>query len=263
MKNKGIYYLLNDDKIVYIGKSLSNMKTRVDSHLKDEAKEFDSVLYHSIDNDSDINILEVAMIAKHSPIYNNDCVTSDNSTIDNLNIEDFTLEKTVITDLEKRVVKNEESGYKMYNDGVIKLFTALTKAEALRAVSFYDSDTIDKFNILNMKFVKYTEDMDKSDRSKFKKKLIENDIMHEFNGKIMLNPYMFLPKGDKNVLNCNYLTQKVWNYLFIDCDSKSDEIEKHVETMFGKNALHSSDYIKVGSKKYGTETYLLKPGAGQ
>ena len=102
MKNKGIYYLLNDDKIVYIGKSLSNMKTRVDSHLKDEVKEFDSVIYHSIDNDSDINILEVAMIAKHSPIYNNDCVTSDNSTIDNLNIEDFTLEKTVITDLEKK-----------------------------------------------------------------------------------------------------------------------------------------------------------------
>ena len=167
------------------------------------------------------------------------------------------------TKLKLNDTKFATRGYKMYNDGVIKLFTVLTKAEALRAVSFYDSDTIDKFNILNMKFVKYTEDMDKSDRSKFKKKLIENDIMHEFNGKIMLNPYMFLPKGDKNVLNCNYLTQKVWNYLFIDCDSKSDEIEKHVETMFGKNALHSSDYIKVGSKKYRTETYLLKPGAGQ
>ena len=139
-------------------------------------------------------------------------------------------------------------GYKMYNDGVIRLFTALTKAEAIRAIELFDEKTVDRFNILVGKFSDYTSDMHKTDRSKFKKKLIDSEIIQEFNKKIMLNPYIFIPKGDKNLKNSNYLTQRVWNYLFLDCNAKSEEIEKHAKLMFGEGIFNSSDYLKVGSK---------------
>ena len=141
-------------------------------------------------------------------------------------------------------------GYKMYNDGVIRLFTALTKTEAIKAIELFDEKTVDRFNVLVGKFSDYTSEMHKTDRSKFKKKLIDNEIIQEFNKKIMLNPYIFIPKGDKNLKNSNYLTQRVWNYLFLDCDGKSEEIEKHAKRMFGENIFLESDYIKVGSKNH-------------
>ena len=141
-------------------------------------------------------------------------------------------------------------GYKMYNDGVIRLFTALTKTEAIKAIELFDEKTVDRFNILVGKFSDYTSEMHKTDRSKFKKKLIDNEIIQEFNKKIMLNPYIFIPKGDKNLKNSNYLTQRVWNYLFLDCDGKSEEIERHAKLMFGENIFLESEYIKVGSKDH-------------
>lgn len=150
-------------------------------------------------------------------------------------------------------------GYKMYNDGVIRLFTAFTKTEAIKAIELFDEKTVDRFNILVGKFSDYTSEMHKTDRSKFKKKLIDNEIIQEFNKKIMLNPYIFIPKGDKNLKNSNYLTQRVWNYLFLDCNSKSEEIEKHAELMFGKNIFLESEYIKVGSKENSKTIKKPKP----
>ena len=72
MKTKGIYYLLQDEEIVYIGKSLSNMRNRTNQHSEDTDKIFNYIEYYEIENDSDIHLVEIAMITKHKPKYNKD-----------------------------------------------------------------------------------------------------------------------------------------------------------------------------------------------
>lgn len=69
-KNKlGIYYLVLDKKIVYIGKS-TNIKSRLADHLSDENKIFDTAIAAYIENKSNVDILEAVLIDIHKPEYN-------------------------------------------------------------------------------------------------------------------------------------------------------------------------------------------------
>lgn len=80
----GIYYLLLDGDIVYVGKSEYCLVSRVRDHYKD--KTFDEVRLYQIENKSDILVLEAYLIAKKKPKYNLDYNSEDflSFGIDNL-----------------------------------------------------------------------------------------------------------------------------------------------------------------------------------
>lgn len=66
--NVGIYVLLREGEIVYVGQS-QNIKSRIGTHLAEKAKIFDS--YYVIYCDSfQLNDLEAEFIIKFDPIYN-------------------------------------------------------------------------------------------------------------------------------------------------------------------------------------------------
>lgn len=135
-------------------------------------------------------------------------------------------------------------GHKMYNNGVLGLVDILTKEEIKRTINIFDF--LDYNNILVGSFLNATKDMSKAARSRYKSKLLENKIMQEYNNKLMFNPFTFVPKGDKNIPNSQYLTQRVWEYMFIDINISSESIIEHAERLFGK--LPTSDNFRVGSK---------------
>lgn len=141
-----------------------------------------------------------------------------------------------------------QRGYKMYNNGVISLIEVLTKDEIKRTIALFDNTCIDYNNILIKPFLQLTSDMSKAARSRFKHKLIEHNILQEYNGKFMLNPYIFVPRGDKNIPNSQNLTQRVWKYLFTDIGAYSDEVEAHATLLFG--TLHSPKHLLVGSGNF-------------
>jgi hypothetical protein len=141
-----------------------------------------------------------------------------------------------------------QRGHKMYNYGLEYMLDRFTNTEIKHILSIFDTSFIDYNNLIFVKFSKIFEHMDSSHRSKLKRKLIDNMVIQEHNKKIMLNPYIFVPRGDKNVLNSQHLTQKVWKYLFEDATIGTDEVVRHVEHMFGP--LTSTQYIHVGHKEY-------------
>lgn len=144
--------------------------------------------------------------------------------------------------------KFTQRGYKMYNKGVVHLIDVFTREEMKRTILLFSKDNIDYNNILIKSFLDITNDMSKAARSRFKRKLIDNQVIQEFNNKLMVNPYIFVPRGDKNIHNSQHLTQRVWKYLFEDANIGSDEVIKHAELLFGK--LPSSKYLLVGSGEY-------------
>jgi len=141
-----------------------------------------------------------------------------------------------------------QRGYKMYNNGVIALIDILTKEEIKRTINLFDSKYIDYNNIFNRSFLKLTLDMSKAARSRYKRKLLTNSIMQEYHNKLMLNPYIFIPRGDKNISNSQHLTQRVWKYLFEDMNTYSEIIEEHATHLFG--APNGPKHIYVGNKNF-------------
>ena len=153
-------------------------------------------------------------------------------------------------------------GFKMYNQGIESIIENFTKGESLKIIRMFDSERVNRFNILNLPFKDYTEDMHTTDRSKFKKKLIENGVICEHNKLMMLNPYMFVPRGTKDIINCNYLTQQVWTYLFEDLNKDNEAIINHAKIIFGADVIRESTHIKVGNKKSEEQSkFVEKPKA--
>ena len=107
-----------------------------------------------------------------------------------------------------------QKGQKMYDTGLVKLLETMTNKEITRLVKMHeDSKIIGKHNLFQIPFKDATSDMGLAVRSRFKSKLIENDVIFEFGkNQIMLNPFMFLPREDKNIKNSQYLTQQLWKY---------------------------------------------------
>lgn len=141
-----------------------------------------------------------------------------------------------------------QRGYKMYNIGVLGLVEIFTKDEIKRTILLFDANTIDYNNMLMKSFLEATKDMSKAARSRFKHKLIDNQVLQEYNNKLMLNPFIFIPRGDKNIPNSQHLTQRVWKYLFVDANGGSDEIIAHAERLFGK--LSGTNKLLVGSGNF-------------
>ena len=154
------------------------------------------------------------------------------------------------TDIKLTNSKFAQKGHKMYNYGVDYLLDNFTNTEVKRAISMFDSSTVDYCNLLTVKFSKLFPTMDASHRSKFKRKLLDKNVLAEYNKKLMLNPVIFLPRGDKNIRNCQHLTQRVWKYLFEDCTAVSDDVVSHAEYMFGDLQSVDSKYLLVGSKEH-------------
>ena len=141
-----------------------------------------------------------------------------------------------------------QRGHKMYNTGVLGLIELLTKEEIKRTILLFDSSVIDYNNVLMKSFLELTNGMSKAARSRYKYKLIDNKVMQECNGKLMLNPFIFVPRGDRNVNNSQHLTQRVWKYLFEDANLGSDEVIAHAERLFGK--LPGPNKLLVGSGNF-------------
>lgn len=141
-----------------------------------------------------------------------------------------------------------QRGHKMYNTGVLGLVEIFTKEELKRTILLFDSNIVSYDNILMKPFLELCSDMSKAARSRFKRKLIDNHVLQECNGKLMLNPFIFVPRGDKNIPNSQHLTQRVWKYLFEDANVGSDEVINHAERLFGK--LSGPTKLMVGSGKF-------------
>lgn len=65
----GIYFLYNNDKLVYIGKS-QNIFERIGRHIKDNVKEFNSWDYQEVDDEYKRSELEGYLINVFRPKYN-------------------------------------------------------------------------------------------------------------------------------------------------------------------------------------------------
>jgi excinuclease UvrABC nuclease subunit len=65
----GIYFLLNESEIVYIGQS-NSVHTRIKQHLNEPLKSFDSYLIIRIDSYSERILRERQLIATFKPYYN-------------------------------------------------------------------------------------------------------------------------------------------------------------------------------------------------
>ena len=74
---RGLYFLIRNDEIVYVGKSNKSVFQRVNNHARD--KEFDSFSYELHPNKSEYELseLEAEYIAKFAPEYNRR-LSSDN-----------------------------------------------------------------------------------------------------------------------------------------------------------------------------------------
>ena len=70
-KNRGLYFLINDDEIVYVGKSEYDVFTRIEYHKRNSDKEFNSFYYKRVENRKvNLDTLETKYIAKFTPKYN-------------------------------------------------------------------------------------------------------------------------------------------------------------------------------------------------
>jgi hypothetical protein len=139
-------------------------------------------------------------------------------------------------------------GPKMYSVGLERLLEHFTSAELKNIVAVANSKHVSYYNTLTCKFSLLVGNVDKTYKSRLKRKMLDNKVLGEYNKVLMLNPYIFIPKRDKNIQNCQYLTQRAWKYMFEDMNSGSEEIIKHAELIFGPTA--QSRCITVGAGEY-------------
>ena len=164
--------------------------------------------------------------------------------------------ETFDTKIKQQDNKFRQRGYTMYNTGIVGLLQKLTNSESIILIQSFNATFIDYNNIYTKTFSKVFSTLDKSTRSRLKKKLLENEIIFEHNGKYMLNPYMFIPRGDKNVHNSIYLTQQVWKYLVGESNSRADDVLKHFRNMFGVDDKNQRMITTVGKD----EIFVSKDG---
>jgi hypothetical protein len=143
---------------------------------------------------------------------------------------------------EDKIVLNASSndrfvvrGAKMYIGSFEDLIDQFSKREIKMIMQLLkDTKKYDRFNVLTVSFRDLFDGMDRTNKSKFKRKLLEHKVIAEYNGKYMINPYILLPKGTKDIRNSQYWIQRVWMYLFVDKDKWLDGIDDMVEVVFGR-----------------------------
>lgn len=88
----GIYHLLRDKEVVYVGQS-TNLRVRICDHVWSDEKEFDDVEFFPMPA-SELNDAEASEIVKYDPIYNK--ILSSNSLC--------VCEKNITEDVSKMIV---------------------------------------------------------------------------------------------------------------------------------------------------------------
>jgi GIY-YIG catalytic domain len=68
-KMQGIYFLLKDGKVIYVGQS-SNVMARIGVHIANPKKSFDSYSFFKVENYDDLNVIETYYIYKFDPLEN-------------------------------------------------------------------------------------------------------------------------------------------------------------------------------------------------
>ena len=131
----------------------------------------------------------------------------------------------------KKTPKKWVIGGKMgYIGSIDKLLDLLSKKEMKFILDWFANHSNGN-NLLTSTFTKLTSNMNRSSRSRFKKKLSDNMIIQEYRGQIMLNPFIFKPTSTSH--NYAHLTQQLWKYLFMDKDTGSDEVRFHEDDVYG------------------------------
>ena len=139
-------------------------------------------------------------------------------------------DKTLVHQYE-RTTRFSVRGSKMYVKAFEDVVDVLSKSELKMLLRIMDdTDSINRFNVIVVPFDKVTPDIDRTKRSKFKRKLLDNGIMQEYKGKLIISPFILLPRGSKDVRNSQYLTQRAWVYLFVDKDKYVDGIDEFIRT---------------------------------
>ena len=77
----GVYTLLNKGVIVYVGRSLTCVNSRLIAHCRDKENDFDEVNVLLISNIADVAILEIYLICRHSPKFNVDSISKHIPTL--------------------------------------------------------------------------------------------------------------------------------------------------------------------------------------
>jgi len=67
-KKKGIYFLMKNEVVVYVGMSNYSIHHRIDSHKRN--KEFDNVFFIDLKNCGSLNVAEYVYINIFNPKYN-------------------------------------------------------------------------------------------------------------------------------------------------------------------------------------------------
>jgi len=99
-KTSGIYMLLQEDKIVYIGMSSTNMAARILYHATKDWQ-FNKVITYAITNKTDLALLEIYEINQYKPIYNINTKYDDKSTL-SLCINDMCTEVLIYEDIKRK-----------------------------------------------------------------------------------------------------------------------------------------------------------------
>ena len=124
-------------------------------------------------------------------------------------------------------------GRKMYIWKIEDMLDVLSKEEFKTILKIYDDNSLtSRGNVLLVPFRKATEHMSKVMRSRFKRKLLTNGLAIEYENRIMLNPYIFVPRNDKNIENFQHLVQRTYKYLSEDKDLYFDGIDDFVKEIF-------------------------------
>jgi len=88
--SSGIYFLILEEEVVYVGQSKFNVFSRVGIHTRD--KKFDEFHYLEINNDEDddfMNLLEARFILEYLPIYNQTIPTNSRYFIESRIRKDY------------------------------------------------------------------------------------------------------------------------------------------------------------------------------
>ena len=85
--NSGVYLLKRRGVVVYVGRSLTCVNSRLIAHCRDKEEDFDEVKVLLIKNIADVAILEVYLICRHSPKLNVDSMSNYIPTLSIANYE--------------------------------------------------------------------------------------------------------------------------------------------------------------------------------
>ena len=99
INQSGLYFLYDQDELVYIGKSTVCLKSRVADHRRDGIKKFDKAIVYVINGKSNVTLLEHYFIALYKPRYNIEFVYGDELLVKIENVDKFMKNKFILKEI--------------------------------------------------------------------------------------------------------------------------------------------------------------------